>query len=173
MPVQVHRTNDELRFSWPLGPRLLRYVPILVGPVVWCSLAFAVSTYVGLTPMLAVGLGLVPSIVMLAVVVPHLVAELNRRTIVLYRRGSQIAIGAAGPFDPEQFSIATSQVKRWGRLVPIVTLSVRTVAIKTAVEMEILYEQLGSVPEAEELTLHIREFLNGSTTKAGSSARES
>jgi hypothetical protein len=62
MPVQVHRTNDKLRFRWPLGPRQLRCVPLLVGVVVWSPLAFAVSTYMRLMQMLAVGVALVPSI---------------------------------------------------------------------------------------------------------------
>ncbi len=162
MTVVVHQTNGQLRFSWPLGPRLLRYVPPLVGTVMWSSLGFALSDYFRLSLMIVVGVAMVPSVILLGVVVPSLAAEFNRRTVVLSRRGSQIAVGAAGPFAPEQLSIAVAQVKRWGKLVSVVTLSVRTVVIRTPVEMEVLCERFASQPQAEELAVRIREFLSAS-----------
>jgi hypothetical protein len=111
---------------------------------------------------IAGGVALIPPIIALAVVVPRLAAEFNRRTVVLSRRGAQIAVGAAGPFDPGQFAIDMGQVKRWGKLAILVTLKVRTVVIKTPVEMEVFYEQFASPPQAEEVVVRIREFLSGS-----------
>jgi hypothetical protein len=116
----------------------------LVGIVAWSSLAFTVSDYFHLTLMVAVCAAMVPSAILLAVLVPGLAAEFNKRTVVLTRRGSQSAVGAAGPFAPEQFSIAMAQAKRWGKRVCIVTLTVRTVVIKTAVEMEVLARARGA-----------------------------
>jgi hypothetical protein len=169
MMVEVHQTNDELRFRWPLGPRLLRYVAPLVGIVTWSSLGFAVSDYFRLTLLVAICVAMGPSVILLAVVAPSLAAEFNRRTVVLSRRGSQIAVGIAGPFAAEKFSIAVVQVKRWGKLVFIVTLRVRTVVIRTPVEMEVLREPCASQDQAEELAARIREFLEA----PGSGARQS